>query len=248
MKLLIVDDDTQFSAKCARIAERAGLEIIFAEDVKEGIQKALAERPEAIITDKDMPDGTGNDVARAVRAVYSTNIAGLTGEDPNRFDASIDIRQSKDTTDENIKSIVDALLTHNPRDNYASPQLFQQTFVYYAAIDILIQGYIVAKALIEGKSPLEAFRKITPEFNGEIDAGMIRTPTREQADDVLTSAEIDYEELRRATQRISAVNKDFGEFAEKVQKVAEKIASKRIPEENELMEYHKKFAEYCMRM
>jgi hypothetical protein len=77
---------------------------------------------------------------------------------------------------------------------------------------------------------------------------MIRTPTREQADDVLTSAEIDYEELRRATQRISAVNKDFGEFTEKVQKVAEKIASKRIPEENELMEYHKKFAEYCMRM
>ncbi|MBU1622587.1 MAG: response regulator, partial [Nanoarchaeota archaeon] len=74
-KILVVDDTEQYREKYANLALRPDTQVIVASGVKEGIELALAERPEIIITDKDMPDGSGNDLAKAVKAEYNVRIA-----------------------------------------------------------------------------------------------------------------------------------------------------------------------------
>ena len=76
-------DDKNFRDKYSNLAKQLGLDVIIAENVQEGIEVALRERPDAIVTDKDMPDGTGSDLARKVKDVYQPPIAGITGGNPN---------------------------------------------------------------------------------------------------------------------------------------------------------------------
>src|SRR5687767_1111176 len=55
-KILIVEDDVRLADIFARLLNRAGYDISQAETSKQGIIKALAERPDLIVTDLHLPD------------------------------------------------------------------------------------------------------------------------------------------------------------------------------------------------
>jgi DNA-binding response OmpR family regulator len=55
-KILIVEDDVRLADIFARLLNRAGYDISQAETSKQGIMKALAERPDLIVTDLHLPD------------------------------------------------------------------------------------------------------------------------------------------------------------------------------------------------
>jgi two-component system, cell cycle response regulator DivK len=57
-KILIVEDNSDLSQLLAFYLSNAGYEISRAKNLKQGIRKALAERPDLIITDLYLPDMT----------------------------------------------------------------------------------------------------------------------------------------------------------------------------------------------
>jgi DNA-binding response OmpR family regulator len=57
-KILIVEDSSDLSQLLAFYLSNAGYEISRAKNLKQGIRKALAERPDLIITDLYLPDMT----------------------------------------------------------------------------------------------------------------------------------------------------------------------------------------------
>jgi DNA-binding response OmpR family regulator len=176
-KLLIVDDEQRYREKYSALASEVDpdLEIILAENVEQGIERALAERPDAIVTDKDMPDGTGNDLARAVRAVYQVPIAGVTGGYSGEFKEELfDIRVQKTIEDAEYKTIVQCLLTaDDPRKEYAQhsgqhTDFTQEEEDQLMGMSIILQGYNLARKLqkgekIEGIDPKELQLKIPSE-------------------------------------------------------------------------------------
>jgi DNA-binding response OmpR family regulator len=54
-KILVADDDCHIRGLLQSILQRAGYDVILAEDGKVAIQKALGERPDLVITDALMP-------------------------------------------------------------------------------------------------------------------------------------------------------------------------------------------------
>jgi CheY-like chemotaxis protein len=185
-KVLVVDDSVHYREKYANLAKEMGLRVVQAENVQEGIEKALADRPDAIITDKDMPDGTGNDFAKAVKQAYEVNIAGITGGNPEEFDEHVDVKLSKDIADDEYKKLVKILLeSKQPEQEYmAAIGKYKGEFVEavgkavmeYAAIDILVQGYIMAKQLQKGEQPVKGIE--------------LPLPREEQVRDMLDIADI----------------------------------------------------------
>ena len=66
-RLLIVDDEKDFVETLAERLEAKGFGVIKAFDGKEGLEKALAEKPDVIILDVMMPVMSGYDVCRKLK-------------------------------------------------------------------------------------------------------------------------------------------------------------------------------------
>jgi two-component system cell cycle response regulator DivK len=68
MKILVVEDNAAVRDLIARILERIGYVPVLASHGKEGLEKAIVERPNLIILDMRMPVMDGWATARALRA------------------------------------------------------------------------------------------------------------------------------------------------------------------------------------
>lgn len=68
MKVLIVDDDENLSAVFETALQKAGLETVFALNGQSGLDKAKAEQPNLILLDQVLPDISGNEVLRTLKA------------------------------------------------------------------------------------------------------------------------------------------------------------------------------------
>ena len=66
-RILIVDDEKDFTDTLSMRLEALGFDIIKAYTGKEGIEKAHAERPDLIILDIMMPEMNGYDVCRKLK-------------------------------------------------------------------------------------------------------------------------------------------------------------------------------------
>ena len=66
-KVLIVDDELLIRSSLSRLVERQGFETILAETGQEGLEKALAERPEIIFLDYRLPDTDGLEVLKKIK-------------------------------------------------------------------------------------------------------------------------------------------------------------------------------------
>jgi DNA-binding NtrC family response regulator len=67
-RVLVIDDDPGLSDVIELLLSREGYTPLKAGSVKQGVERALAESPEVVVTDLKLPDGTGLDVVQRVRA------------------------------------------------------------------------------------------------------------------------------------------------------------------------------------
>jgi CheY-like chemotaxis protein len=68
MKVLIVEDHPDMRDLLGRIVERMGYVPALASKGEEGVEKAIAEKPNLILLDMMMPKMDGREVARRLRA------------------------------------------------------------------------------------------------------------------------------------------------------------------------------------
>jgi CheY-like chemotaxis protein len=68
LRLLIIDDDSEFSAVLADFLRLDGCEVEIAADGRTGLVLARDRRPDVILCDLDLPGMSGLDIARALRA------------------------------------------------------------------------------------------------------------------------------------------------------------------------------------
>jgi len=68
MKVLIVDDSADALALARARLSKEGLELVCADGGKRGLAMAESEKPDLILLDLDMPDMSGFDVCRALKA------------------------------------------------------------------------------------------------------------------------------------------------------------------------------------
>ncbi|MCY2926244.1 MAG: response regulator, partial [Planctomycetota bacterium] len=82
MKILIIDDSPDALAIARARLAKENLDILSAGGGREGLELARRERPDLILLDLDMPDMSGFDVCRAIKAdaeLCMTPVIFLTG-------------------------------------------------------------------------------------------------------------------------------------------------------------------------
>ena len=71
--VLIVDDNQHLREILASILRHSGYQPLEAATGKEAIRKAVAEKPQVILLDLDLPDIKGLDVARTIKATAGSS-------------------------------------------------------------------------------------------------------------------------------------------------------------------------------
>lgn len=72
-KVMVVDDEIHIVHVVAIKLRNNGYEVVTAENGKEAFEKALAERPDVVVTDYQMPVMTGIELTENLRSNESTN-------------------------------------------------------------------------------------------------------------------------------------------------------------------------------
>jgi DNA-binding response OmpR family regulator len=67
--ILIVDDEADLAATCARLLHRRGYDVVSAGSRQQGLASLATGQHDLIVADLRLPDGAGLDVVRAARAL-----------------------------------------------------------------------------------------------------------------------------------------------------------------------------------
>ena len=171
MKALVVDDTEKDRERFVGLAKKLADNVITAINVTSGIEIALEERPDLIITDHDLPDGTGNDVAKAVKESYDPRVIGVTGGDDKSFDEQyVDLTFSKTVSDDFFTKRVEGFLSGSEEFNTGeSLKLVAKVIDDYAALSVLVQGYEISAKLRRGEPVLEHQKLRVPTEQEQID-------------------------------------------------------------------------------
>ena len=163
-KILIVDDEKKYHDRLYELTKDMDIEIVTAKCPVKGIEKAKETNPDIIITDKDMPGGSGNDLAKKIKEMYDkTVVVGMTGGNPDDFDRQyVDIRLEKSITDTEYKdllmNLVENKYSHIQTDSDVREILYSLRN-QFVAISVLCQGFDLAVQAAEGKPSAEYVRK-----------------------------------------------------------------------------------------
>jgi len=68
MKVLIIDDDENISTVFETALQKSGFETLFCLNAKSGLDKARSEKPDIILLDQVLPDISGNEVLKTLKA------------------------------------------------------------------------------------------------------------------------------------------------------------------------------------
>jgi DNA-binding response OmpR family regulator len=68
-RVLVVDDEGDFLTTYERLLRRQGFQVIVATTRADGVATVVRERPDLVISDLRLPDGSGLDVVRAARSM-----------------------------------------------------------------------------------------------------------------------------------------------------------------------------------
>lgn len=78
--ILVVDDDDAFRVRLVRALAQRGFDVRSASEPREAVQLARAESPEFAVVDLRMPNGSGLELVRDLKAIDAqTNVVVLTG-------------------------------------------------------------------------------------------------------------------------------------------------------------------------
>src|ERR1700756_5716374 len=87
LRVMVVDDHPIWREAVARDLEAAGLEVCgVASDVAQAVRVATATRPDVVVLDLQLPDGSGVDVARQLATFESPPkvlVLSASGEQPD---------------------------------------------------------------------------------------------------------------------------------------------------------------------
>jgi pilus assembly protein CpaE len=139
-RILIIDDDSEFLDMLNLVMRRAGHETTLSGDGPDGLSKALADPPDLAIIDVMMPDMTGYEVVRQLRADSSTAslpiiILTARGQPVDRqaaLDAGADEYMSKPVTMADLAERVEDLL--------GKPSSARSTLVKGAFVMLSLRG------------------------------------------------------------------------------------------------------------
>jgi CheY-like chemotaxis protein len=67
-RILVVEDNEENRDSLSRRLERRGFEVLLAPDGKAGVDTAIAEKPDLILMDMNMPDVDGWEATRQIKA------------------------------------------------------------------------------------------------------------------------------------------------------------------------------------
>jgi CheY-like chemotaxis protein len=67
LKILVADDEADLVATCVRFLEQLGYKCLKAYDAGHAIELVVREEPDLVITDLQLPDQTGFEIARHIR-------------------------------------------------------------------------------------------------------------------------------------------------------------------------------------
>ena len=67
MKILLIDDEQSILDIFGKMLEKAGNKMVTAMTGKDGINKAINEKPDLILLDQILPDMNGNEVLKALK-------------------------------------------------------------------------------------------------------------------------------------------------------------------------------------
>lgn len=68
MKILLIDDDQALTAIFQTALQKAGFEVITANEGKKGIEEVQNQKPDFVLLDQVLPDMPGNDILKAIKA------------------------------------------------------------------------------------------------------------------------------------------------------------------------------------
>ena len=113
--VLVVDDEAPIRRVVRHAMEADGYRVLDAATVREGLDIAAAERPEVVVLDIGLPDGSGVDFCRDIRAWSQAPILVLSArhsdaEKVELLDAGADDYVTKPFSPEELKARVRALL------------------------------------------------------------------------------------------------------------------------------------------
>ena len=72
MKVLIIDDDENLSLIFETSLQKNGLQTVLAMNGKTGIDKAKTEKPDLVLLDQVLPDISGNEILKTLKADSQT--------------------------------------------------------------------------------------------------------------------------------------------------------------------------------
>ena len=79
-KILVVDDNVEFAEMVARILGKEGYKVSIAPNGNTAIERVLSESPELVLLDLKLPDITGSEVLKRIKAIHEdTAIIIITG-------------------------------------------------------------------------------------------------------------------------------------------------------------------------
>lgn len=113
--ILVVDDEPQIRRVVKHALESDGTRVLEAASAREGIDVAASERPDLIVLDLGLPDGSGEEVCREIRRWSPAPILVLSArhsdaEKVAMFDAGSDDYVTKPFSSAELKARVRALL------------------------------------------------------------------------------------------------------------------------------------------
>jgi len=124
-RVLLVEDHASLAEATAEVMQSKGLDVRIASTGREALEVAATYRPEIVLCDMRLPDMTGLDVARALRAIPGLKAAVIaihslmTEHDLGALSADaaapLNLFMPKPITEEKIDVLISQLQSHAPQ-------------------------------------------------------------------------------------------------------------------------------------
>jgi two-component system KDP operon response regulator KdpE len=114
-KILLVDDDVEFAGIARMWLQKAGYEVLTAEDGKAGLRRVFSSRPNLVLLDANMPEMDGFEVCHRIRVmsdipVIMVTVNGRTSDLLRGFDLGADDYMTKPVDFSELVARVAAIL------------------------------------------------------------------------------------------------------------------------------------------
>src|SRR5262245_26652366 len=88
-KILLADDDSAVRKSLAKVLESEGFDVLLAENGREAVREFIAEPPDLVLLDINMPDKNGWDAFRLMETLHPFVPVIVITARPNQFERAV---------------------------------------------------------------------------------------------------------------------------------------------------------------